>query len=90
MRFEIGKYYKHTTGNMLHILGELDTTMYGAKALIAEVANGVVKSDVKVDVPEQKMPSCGCYETFIAVGRGEDSATNYSESTEGEWMKNFC
>jgi hypothetical protein len=35
MVFEIGKYYRHTTGEMMAIRGELETTMWG-KALIAE------------------------------------------------------
>jgi hypothetical protein len=29
MVFEIGKYYKHTTGNMLHIITAAKTTLYG-------------------------------------------------------------
>ena len=29
MIFEIGKYYKHTTGHMLHIVTAAKTTLYG-------------------------------------------------------------
>lgn len=36
MVFEIGNYYKHSTGSILHIIGELETTMYGM-SLMAEV-----------------------------------------------------
>ena len=36
MRFEIGKYYKHTTGKMIHIISAGKTTLYGW-TLIAEV-----------------------------------------------------
>ncbi|GAI31939.1 unnamed protein product [marine sediment metagenome] len=36
MKFEIGKYYRHTTAHTLAILGHLDTTMWGKNALIAE------------------------------------------------------
>lgn len=39
MIFEIGKYYEHTTGRQLAILGELETTMFG-KCLIAEQNDG--------------------------------------------------
>ncbi len=35
MLFEIGKYYKHSSGGMMHIVGEVKTTMYG-KCLVAE------------------------------------------------------
>lgn len=35
MKFEVGKYYKHTIGHTLAILGYLETTMWG-KTLIAE------------------------------------------------------
>ena len=35
---KIGKYYKHTGGGYLHIIGRLDTTMWGSNALIAESA----------------------------------------------------
>lgn len=35
MKFEVGKYYRHTTGQKLHVLGELETTMWG-KTLIGE------------------------------------------------------
>ena len=34
--FEIGKFYQHSGGGKLHILGELDTTMWGKLCLIAE------------------------------------------------------
>ena len=33
--FEIGKYYRHTSGKMMHILCEAETTLYG-KTLLAE------------------------------------------------------
>lgn len=29
MKFEVGKYYKHSSGALLHIIGEVDSTMYG-------------------------------------------------------------
>lgn len=35
MVFEIGKCYRHTTGEELSIAGEVDTVMYG-KCLLAE------------------------------------------------------
>ena len=35
MLFEVGKYYKHVTSHMLHVLTEAETTLYG-KTLIAE------------------------------------------------------
>lgn len=35
MKFEIGKYYRHTTGHLLSILGEIETDMWG-KTLVAE------------------------------------------------------
>ena len=35
MVFEIGKYYKHTTGVLMHVLCEEETTMYG-KGLLAD------------------------------------------------------
>lgn len=35
MVFEVGKFYRHTGGQELAILGELETTMYG-KCLVAE------------------------------------------------------
>jgi len=33
--FEIGKCYRHTTGQEMHVIGELDTVMYG-NTLVAE------------------------------------------------------
>jgi len=35
MRFEVGKFYKHTSGKKIAIVAEAVTTMYG-KTLIAE------------------------------------------------------
>lgn len=29
MKFEVGKYYKHSTGELLHILDEVTSTLYG-------------------------------------------------------------
>lgn len=47
MRFEIGKYYKHTTGTMLHIITAAKTTLYGWTH-IAESINGSGKSFMAV------------------------------------------
>lgn len=38
--FEVGKYYRHTTGKEISVIGELKTTMYGI-TLIAETSNGL-------------------------------------------------
>ena len=39
MIFKVGKYYKHIgTGELLHIVGEVTTTMYG-NCLVGEVTN---------------------------------------------------
>lgn len=35
MRFEIGKYYKHSSGEVMRILACVDTTIYG-RTLLAE------------------------------------------------------
>ncbi|CAM2954106.1 hypothetical protein PASE110613_09355 [Paenibacillus sediminis] len=35
MEFEVGKYYEHTTGEQISIVGEIVTTLYG-KCLVAE------------------------------------------------------
>ena len=39
MRFELGKYYRHTSGKMLHIIAVAETSFYGT-ALIAEDEGG--------------------------------------------------
>jgi hypothetical protein len=39
MIFEIGKYYKHTTGRMLHVLCNVETKLYG-DVLLAETYGG--------------------------------------------------
>lgn len=66
MVFEIGKYYKHSGGGMLHIVSSAKTTMWGWTT-IAET------NDARLQ----------------PVGNDETSATNYIESTEEEWVKNF-
>lgn len=39
MIFNVGKYYRHVgTGELLHIVGEVTTTMYG-DCLVGEVTN---------------------------------------------------
>lgn len=38
MKFEVGKYYRHTTGHELAILCEAETTIRG-KGLVAETNN---------------------------------------------------
>ena len=35
MKFEVGKVYKHTSGQIMHIIGGLQTTLYGG-SLVAE------------------------------------------------------
>ena len=39
MRFELGKYYAHTTGDKLYICGLCDTKIYG-RCLMGENRNG--------------------------------------------------
>lgn len=39
MIFEVGKYYRHTTGNMLHAICEVETAIYG-ETIIAETPFG--------------------------------------------------
>jgi hypothetical protein len=41
MKFEIGKYYEHTTGHIINPLVEAETTLYG-KTLIAEDSQGTL------------------------------------------------
>ena len=67
--FEIGKFYMHSTGEMMAILGRLPTTMYG-DCLIAEVA-GKYNHSIK------------------AIGSDVDSAANWVEVTQEEWLANF-
>jgi hypothetical protein len=38
MKFKIGKFYKHTCGSMMAIVGEAQTTMWG-NCLVAEEAS---------------------------------------------------
>ncbi len=38
-KFEIGKYYKHSGGRMIHILCEAKTTVYGITLVAEEVGN---------------------------------------------------
>ena len=38
MVFEVGKCYRHTTGEELQIVGQVDTTLYG-NCLVAESSN---------------------------------------------------
>jgi hypothetical protein len=35
MKFEVGKFYEHSSGGMMHIVGGLQTTIYGG-CLVAE------------------------------------------------------
>ena len=39
MKFEVGKYYKHPAGDMLHVVCWADTFMYGS-TMIAEDDGG--------------------------------------------------
>lgn len=41
-RFEIFKYYKHTSGTLMHIIGRVKTTVYGT-TLLAEETDGSFK-----------------------------------------------
>jgi len=38
MKFEIGKYYRHSTDSYLYICGEVDTHMWG-KCLVGEMSS---------------------------------------------------
>lgn len=46
--FEIGKFYKHSTGHCLHIVADVDTTLWG-KTLVAEVIDGDEQGVVPID-----------------------------------------
>lgn len=40
MKFEVGKYYRHTDGKKISVIGYLDTTMWGKHSLIGETCEG--------------------------------------------------
>lgn len=40
MRFEVGKYYEHSTGKKMHILGEVNSDIYYSPGLVAEDLEG--------------------------------------------------
>ena len=66
-RFEVGKYYKHTTGDMLHILQYVDTTLYG-RCLLAENEFGKLEAvgDQKDNAVNYKeIDSKEYYENFL-------------------------
>jgi len=75
MKFEIGKAYQHTCGEQLHIVGKLNTIMYG-KCLMAEVGyNKWFKKPETIG----KQPISNWNEEFKPVGCSDDSAQNYIE-----------
>jgi len=43
MVFNVGKYYKHTAGTMIHIIGAAKTTLYGWTLLAEEAGYGNFK-----------------------------------------------
>ena len=43
MAFEVGKYYKHTTGYMLHTLFTVETMMYGFSLIAEESGTGAFR-----------------------------------------------
>ncbi len=76
MRFEIGHYYRHTTGEEFSIIGRMKTTMW-EETVVAETAGGVSTSG-------------DCFDSrLLAVGDDEGAAVNFVEISKKEWMKNF-
>jgi hypothetical protein len=67
MVFEIGKYYKHSGGGVMHIIGAVKTTLYGWCLIAEEHGSASLKP----------------------IGRDEDAAQNWSETTEEHWMLGF-
>jgi len=43
MKFEIGKYYKHSGGGVMHIIGAAQTTLYGWCLVAEEHASANLK-----------------------------------------------
>lgn len=43
MKFEVGKYYKHASGNIMHVIGGLQTTLYGGCLVAEEVDSANLK-----------------------------------------------
>jgi len=43
MKFEVGKYYSHPGGGMMHVIGGLQTTLYGGCLVAEETRSGNLK-----------------------------------------------
>ncbi len=52
MIFEIGKYYKHTTGTMLHIITAAQTTLYGWTHIVEQTGVNAYETFLAVGMSE--------------------------------------
>lgn len=69
MKFEIGKYYRHTMGEVVHIIAKVDTFFHG-ECLLAESDSGNLMpfgQDEQSAVNWVEVP-CWEKETYLANG----------------------
>ena len=82
MKFEIGKYYQHTTGHQLFVAGETKNSMIWNDGLIA--INGIVDDyHIINDIYRTEVNKSS--EIFTIVGKEKGYAANYFEIKESEF-----
>lgn len=78
-QFELGKYYKHTTGEMLHIVGKVETMMYG-ECFVGESTNCLNLKPIGIGE--------GYSDGFSEISKEEFESSYLSETEEpqAEWV----
>lgn len=76
MKFEVGKYYQHSGGSMMHVVCGAVTTMYGG-CLVAEIAG---EPDLK-PVGQDEAAAANWRETTYA-----EWMTNFSDDDSDDKM----
>ena len=89
MKFELGKYYEHGSGQQIAILGAIKTTLYGW-TLVAEENTSWTLKQIQPDgnndcVMAEEQCKCALKPVTADVLGGE----SWIEITEEKWLENF-
>lgn len=88
MKFELGKKYRHASGEEISIVGTAYTAVYGL-ILIAEESTSWALKPVSIENTNCIMASKSCNCILKPVSSEDLGDECWKEITNDEWMKNF-
>ena len=89
MKFELGKYYEHGSGQQIAIIGTVKSTLYGWTLVAEENTSWRMKQLQQNEVGECVLAKERCKCGLNCVTSDDLGEESWIEITEAKWLENF-